>query len=368
MNNKIIGLIIVLVIIIAGGIIIHQVYGGQPEQQEIIIGAILPLTGKLAPYAQDAQRGIDLALAETDLPVKVIYEDHKYEPKEGITAYKRLRVEDIKLFITGSSNVSLALSPLVNEEQTIQMAVFSSISKYTSPDDYTFRVTPRAELENKALVNSAITNGLTRVSIIYPNNEWGQGHYNTIKSEFERLGGEILIAENYLKGDADFRSQLIKLKSSQPQAIVLIAAGKDGGVIMKQAKELDINQQFLGVRAIENSDLLEIAKGSAEGIIYPYNFDGNSDNPVIQNFISKYQEKYNEIPSAYVAEGYTAMSLLLKSLDSCNVDDTQCVKNDLLQTRDYQGGIGNLSFDQNGDVLIEFFMKTVKDGQFVRYE
>ncbi|MFH1890984.1 MAG: penicillin-binding protein activator [Candidatus Kuenenbacteria bacterium] len=363
--------VLIIAVIVVGVILLTQNKNNQIDenQEPIKIGAILPLTGKGTKYAEEARRGIEMALEEEkDLKLEIIYEDSKSDAKEGISAYQRLRTMSLSTLITGDSSISLAVSPLANQDEVLQMGVFSSVSEYTSPDDFTFRVTVRSEVENKKIAGWAIDQGYKKFALLYTNNNWGMSHYNFIKSEIERLGGEVIVEENFLESDNDFKTQLIKIKDKNPEAVFLLARSQNAGMILKQAKELGFQTQFFGVRAVETQELLDIAGDSAEGIIYPYSFNPDSNNERVRNFVSNYKEKYNEIPTAYVAEGYDAMSLLIKSIKQCKGDDSQCMKNDLLNTKNYPGILGDMTFDGNGDVFYDYFIKTVRNGQFVLYE
>ncbi|MFH1457264.1 MAG: penicillin-binding protein activator [Patescibacteria group bacterium] len=341
---------------------------GISQEQPIKIGAILPLTGKIAQYAEEARRGIEMALEqEKDLKLEIVYEDSKSDAKEGVSAYQRLQTMDLPILITGASPISLAISPLANQDEILQMGVFSSVSKYTSPNDFTFRVTVRSEVENKKIAGWAIEQGYRKFALLYTNSDWGMSHYNFIKSELERLGGKIIVEENFLETSNDFKTQLIKIKNKEPEAIFLLARSQNAGMILKQAKELGLQTHFFGVRAVEAQELLDIAGDSAQGIFYPYSFNPNSENKRVKDFVDNYQSKYQEIPTAYVAEGYDAMSLIIKSIKQCEGADSQCLKDDLLGTKDYQGVLGNITFDENGDVFYDMFIKTVRNGEFIPY-
>jgi branched-chain amino acid transport system substrate-binding protein len=335
-------------------------------KQPTKIGIILPFTGNLAQYAEEARRGIDMALAETKLDIKVTYQDSKSEPKDGVSAFHKILTNKVTAIITGGSNVSLSISPLANSNKIIQMAIFSSISKYTSPDDFTFRVTARSKLENEFIISWLVKSEIKKTAFIYSQDEWGQSHYNFLSRELEQNDIEILTSENFQKLDKDFHTQLTKIKSVKPKTVFIIARGKTAGLILKQAEELELDTQFLGVRAIETADLISIAGAAAENIIYPYSFDPYSEDLHIKNFIQRYETRYGEFPTAYVAEGYDSTNLLIKSIEVCH-SDTECIKNYLTKIKDYTGILGNLNFDKNGDIILDYFLKTVRNGKFVKY-
>ena len=247
------------------------------------------------------------------------------------------------------------------------MAIAASTPKYTSENDFTFRVTARAEVEDQELAKFIIPR-YKNVALLYANNEWGAGHYNSIKPEIEKLKGTILVEEKFLMEDTDFRTQLLKIKNKNPKAVFLLAEAKTAGVILKQAKELGIKTQFFGIQSLQNQDLISIAGEATNSIIYTYSFDPQSDDPRIKAFVEKYKAKYNEPPTSYVAEGYDALDLIVKSVNECKEINTNCMKTRLSEVKDYPGILGGLTFDKNGDVYYPYFIKTVKKGQFVKYE
>lgn len=367
-TTKIIIGLIVLIVLVWGGV---KLFGTKDEKisEPIKIGVILPLTGEIARYGEEMKRGIELAIEKNkETRMEVFYEDHKFDAKEGISAYQKLKnINEVKIMIIATGPVALATSPLANNDQILQMAIAATSPKYTSENDFTFRVTARAEAEDKELAK-VIFPRYKNVGLLYVNSEFGLGHYGSFKSESEKLKGNIVVEENYLADDTDFRTQLLKIKSKNPEAVFLISTAKSAGIILKQAKELGIKTQFFGMRALQSQDLISIAGETANGILYTYSFDPQSENQEIKVFVEKYKTKYNEVPTSYVAEGYDALDLIIKAVKECKEVDTTCMKTKLTEIKDYPGILGLLTFDKNGDVYYPYFIKTVKDGEFVKYE
>ena len=270
--------------------------------------------------------------------------------------------------ITAGSPVALAISPLANSsDQILQMAIAVSSPKYTSENDFTFRVTARSEVEDKELAKFVVPR-YKNIALLYANNEWGMSHYSAVKPEIEKLKGNIVAEETFLMEGIDFRTQLLKIKSKNPEAVFLLAVAKNAGIILKQAKELGIKTQFFGIQSLQSKDLILIAGEAANGIVYSYSFDPQTEDLITKTFVEKYKTKYKEEPTSYVAEGYDALDLIVKVFNECKEINTNCMKTKLLGVKDYPGILGSLTFDKNGDVYYPYFIKTVKNGQFVKYE
>ena len=114
--------------------------------------------------------------------------------------------------------------------------------------------------------------------------------------------------------------------------------------------------------------MILIAGEAANGIVYSYSFDPQTEDLITKTFVEKYKTKHNEEPTSYVAEGYDALDLIIKTVNECKEVNTACMKNKLFEVKDYPGILGSLTFDKNGDVYYPYFIKTVKNTKFVKYE
>jgi len=268
--------------------------GCKKEPAVYKVGAILPLTGDKADYGEKSQKGLELALEDIkkempNLKLKILYEDSKFEVKEAVSAYQKLKnIHNIPVVITLSSEVSMAIAPLANQDKILQMAIVASTPKYTSPADFTFRTTPRAEIEDKELAKAVVPR-YKRIGLLYNNNERGMGHRNSIKPEIEKLGGEIVVEEAISPEVTDYRNNLLKIRQKNPEVVCLFTEAKNIGIILKQAKELGIKTQFFGTRSTESKEVLSIAGKAADGIIYTFSFDPNSSDSLIRDVVEGYK-------------------------------------------------------------------------------
>lgn len=366
-----IAILIVIVIILT---IVFIAIFSEPSQEETIkIGAILPLTGNAAYYGQVSQQGIEIAVQEfarenPNLSIELYYEDSAYTPKVGVDAYHKLRnVDGVDAVITAASHVSLAIQPLSTQDGILQMAIFSSAVAYTTPDDMSFRVTARSEIEDARLAEFITENGFERLGILYLNNDFGVSHRDSLRAELEKSSVQVIGEEGLLLEASDFRTQLSKLNQNNPDIIFMVGIASQYGLIMKQALEMGMDIQFLAMHSAEDPNLITNAGESADDLIYSYPFDASSENPEIGEFTSAYQAKYGKVPDAYAAQGYEGFRLIALAFRECG-RDYSCIKAYLEGLKDFRSILGGLSFDENGDVHYEFFLKTVKNGQFVPYE
>ena len=367
MKKIIIG-IIVLAVVVWGGV---KLFGTKEEKikETIKIGAILPLSGTLALPGEFAKRGIELALEElqneNDIDVEVIFEDSKFDPKLGIGAYEKLKTNDnVKAILEFGSPVGMALSPLANKDKILLLGLVAA-PPYSTPNDYTFRIVGSATAEANGIVDVLVNKfGKQKVAVLFMNNDYGKGTADAFKIAFKNKG-EIIFDEGFNPQETDFRSQLTKIKATNLEALFLASLGREAGVIIKQAKELKLNNLFICAQACDNPDLIAIASDSADGLVITAPTDDAN-----AKFKSLYQNKYKENPNYVSMRMYDATKILASVFNACKKDDfdKECLLKEMNNVKDFPGSSYSVNFDENGDINDQFILKTVKNGQFVKYE
>lgn len=369
--KTIIWLIVILVVI--GGIW----WGTSRKPKEkisVVIGTMLPLSGKNALNGQYIKEGIEMAQEEINAAggingslLKIIFEDDQCDPKMGANiAQKLINVDKIHLVLgPWCSSVALAIAPQFEQSKTIMIAEVLT-PKLTEAGDYIFRVQPTGALYMKILANEAYNKlNLKTAAVMALNNDYGISVKDSFVNNFEGLGGEILAIEQYSDQETDFRTILTKIKNKNPEAVLLSSYAKDAGQIMKQAKELGIKTQFLGVPALENKDLITMGEEAVNGLIYPYHFDFEKQDPKVQEFVLNYRNHFGHDPDGFSVLMYDGTHIAARILAECG-SDTDCMKKELYEGV-FDGVVGKMTFDGNGDPNVPVILKTVRDGEFVSY-
>ncbi|MBW2990882.1 ABC transporter substrate-binding protein, partial [Candidatus Woesearchaeota archaeon] len=205
-------------------------------------------------------------------------------------------------------------------------------------------------------------------SVLYINQDNGIGYKQGFIEKFEELGGRIVSEESYEPGTTDFRTHLSKIKEKNPDVFFL--AGQEAELAVKQTRELGIKAQILGPTTLETSDMVRIAENAAEGIIYTTpTFDPEDKSERVQEYLRKYKEKYGDISEYRAANAYDAVYIIALMIEKCGSErNTECIRDELYKVENYPGVSGNITFDENGDVIKPTMIKTIRNGQFVKYE
>ena len=373
MNKNIIALIIITVLLVGctptGEVV--------KEQEQIEIGVIAPLTGGGSYWGNQMREGLNMALEEINnkegvngRKIKLIYEDTQCDPKIAATAaHKLINVDGVKILIGEvCSTATLAAAPIAEQNKVIFFVPISSSSEITHAGDYVFRNRESSALSGELLAEFVYEElGIREMSILYINSDTGISYGDAFKERLEQIGGKILTDESYEKGEKAFRTSLLKIKQAQPDALYMPGFYEDIGLIIKQASELGIKTQFLSTSAFQADEMFDIAGNAVEGTIYTYPyFDSQSPDPRIKEFVDKYKERHGEEPETSVGLAYDALNILVVAMNKCN-ENTDCIKEEFYNLKDYPGVTGTTSFDENGDVIKPIAIKKVRNGEFVLY-
>ncbi len=368
------GTIIVLAVALAIVIVITQT---KEEPKEIRIGAILPLTGNMAKFGESFKRGIDLALEEINnaggiqgKKLLVIYEDDGGEGKQAISAFRKLIALDKVQSIIGGimSSTAMPIAPIAEKKKVVIISPTATAPALSEFKDYFFRVQPSDNYEGKVMAEFAYKQlEAENVGVFYVNNDWGKGLSEVFENEFTQLGGRISSEENYELDHTDFKTQITKIKATNPSYLYLLGYLKELSIILRQMHELGVKSRILSAYSFHDPKLLEIGGEIVENAIFTMpTYDPKSKDPVIVEFAEKYKAKYDNEPDMFTAHSYDCMKILGYVIQKGAFTGV-AISKELHKVVDYPGATGRNTFDENGDVVKPLKFFTVQNGQFTPY-
>ncbi len=361
-----------------------QPSGGQIEpaqpQGTYKIGVMMPLSGDAAAYGIPIQKTLKYAIDEINAKggvngkkLEPIYEDSKCNPKDGnAAAQKLINIDKVKVIIGGvCSGETLGAAPLANENKVIMISPSA-----TSPDittkggDFVFRLAPSDAYAGMVASEYAYTDLKARKSaIISEATDYSQGLRKVFKENFAKLGGEIVADETYNPEDTDFRTQVTKIKATSPELIYLVPQTKAKGVLLlKQLKEAGLTAQLLTAEVMIGRDIVSENSADVEGMIgIEQKFDDK--NPKAAPILAKYKQDTKEDAPfpAFMSAAYDSVYLISDAI-SKNGYDGEKIRDYLYNVKDYDGAVGKVTLDKNGDVVLDFSVKQVKDGKLIVLE
>lgn len=355
MKNKIVCILLMMVLVVGGC--------KERDKEVVRIGVALPLTGDIASYGINSKNGLELALetinADSSMNIKFefIVEDTKGDTKTAVNIMQKFCItNDIQVVIgAAASSVSAAMIPIADKNKVLQISPVSSSPDLTA-EDYFFRVCPSDAYQAVISANWIKEDGYTKVGVLYVNNSWGSSLMKEFKKNFINIDGNIVVVEATDEGDRDFKTPIAKLLSSDIEAIYCPTYGKEGGLILKQLKELGNKLPVYGADVWSSPELISTAGETSNGvkIVKP------SELASIEytNFEQRFSNKYGQSPDVYAAYSYDIIMILAEAIRDGNVTGEE-LKKYLLSMSEYSGVTGPTKFDSNGDCNSKPFIKQV---------
>ncbi|MBS3061903.1 MAG: ABC transporter substrate-binding protein [Candidatus Diapherotrites archaeon] len=334
------------------------------------IGVVIPLSGSQAPYGEGIRQGLELAASEINasypFSIQLVFEDNHGEVKETVSAVQRLiSTEKPIALITGPSQHAVAVSPLAQTNQIVLYAMASQTKDLESAGEFVFRNEGESSLLGQKAAELAKDRGAKTAAVLYANyNETTVNQKDAFVSRFGELDGETTAVESTGKGETDFRTQLSKIKSTNPDVLFVAQLTNENIPTLQQVRELGVSSFLLVNGSIETQEVLDGAKDTAEGVVF-VTFSGFPKD----SYGYKIKAKFNENPKRWSPEAYDGLFIIANAVMNSNENPVTPVglQKSLNETRSYCGESGCFSFDENGNAQKPVFIKQVKNGKFVSY-
>lgn len=368
----IISILIVIVIgAIAAGIYVNRSAILSTSDKPVQIGAVVFLTGPQAPLGEEVRNTFLLAQDEINVSggvngrnIELLIQDSKDSPKDAIAAYNKITMQGVPAVISTGDVVSLNLAPLAKEKQIPLVTTIAAGPDIPKNNDWVFRVWVPAHTQASTLAKYARNElDLSSVALLAINNEYGDASTKHFRETFESKGGTVVGTETFGIMDRDVRAQIAKLKTRDPQAIVIMGFGDGYGAAIRQVRESGYKGLILSENSLSTPYFLQQTEGANEGAIFTSTvYDENSTDPQAKAFIEAYEKRFGRRPSYIGAFAYDALKLLVHAMDQ-NDSSPENIREALASITDYSGVTGQIGLSQEGEINQSLVIKKIVDGK-----
>lgn len=330
--------------------------------EPIKVGGDLELSGGTAMFGQAAEKAIKLAFDQQNAKggvlggrkLEYVSADNKSDAGESTSAATKLATQDKVVAIFGpmTSGDTLAAAQVVSDSKVPLITPTGTADKVTIDDNgqakpWIFRACFNDSFQGQVAANYAFNNLKLKKAAIFidQKGDYSKGLAAQFEDVFKKAGGEIVSKEQYVAGsDKDFRATLTRIKAANPDVVFVPGYYQEVGLIMKQARDMQMNQVFLGGDGWGSPQLVDVAGKAALNNTYYVNH-GAMDDPGMAQFIKDFKAKYNTDPDTFSALGYDAANMFIKALESAGSTDSEKLRSALENTKDFQGVSGTLTVD-----------------------
>ncbi|QTA91641.1 ABC transporter substrate-binding protein [Desulfonema magnum] len=346
-------------------------------KEPVYIGLSAPMTGYHAEIGKDFKNGIELALGQINKaggidghPIALIIGDSQEQPEiSKRIAEKFIRDHRIIAEIGDfTSPCSLMAQSVYRKARMVQLSPTVSHPLFATRSPYSFSICGTQEKEAPFIAQTAVKRlGKKRLAVLYVNDEWGIAVKKQFTEAAKYLGAEIVSAEPYFKNTTDFAPILEKFRAAKPDFLCLGTLANDAAMICKQRQKIGWNDvTLMGSIAIFTPELIRLGGNATEGVFTFAFFYPKDTRPAVQQFVRSYESEYHQPPSWFAAVAYDALNLLAESVRKAG-SDRHNIRDALAGISNFSGVTGNITFNEYGDVIREYFLLQVKNGEFVLY-
>ncbi len=238
---------------------------------DITVGVTIATTGPAASLGIPEKNTFAL-LPQTIAGEKVkwVILDDATDSSNAVKNARKMISEDKIDVLVGSSTVptSLALVEVANETKTPQLALAPVAP---APDKRAWVFVPP---QSNAVMASAIiehmqANGVKTMGFIGYNDPFGEGYFKEVAPLAEKAGIKIVASERYNRTDTSVTAQVLKLMSTNPEAILIVGSGTPAALPQTTLFDRGYKGKVYQSHGAANRDFLRVGGKAVEGAILP---------------------------------------------------------------------------------------------------
>lgn len=370
-----------------------------------VIAAVLPLSGKLAPYANEALDGIQLAIEKAHESsglgsVGLIVKDSEADRAGFLSSLSDLLTDDHPVAVIGpllSKNLPV-IAEMAEKARIPAITPSATFPNVRRLGSYVFNTALTYPLQAKRIAAYATGEpGYRRFCILHPDTVYGRELARLFALEIRLREGEIIAIESYKEGDTDFGQQIKRLKAEDLKkygteetteagpgkgtgkgakrilytpgfdAVFIPGRSREVGLIAAQLAFHDIMVPLLGANGWNTPDFSRSADRTMEGGIFVDGFFVDSPNPTVQDFVERYRRRFQVPPSLFAAQAYDAATVVLEAVHK-GATSGESVREYLATQHDLPTLTGPAGFDPDGTLNRRVHLIQVKHGRFVQVD
>lgn len=363
-------------------------------QNAITIGAIVPSSGPFSEWGRANTVTLDLIEKQINdaggisgAKLKLVILDDAANPAQAANDLRKLAGDDNALAVAGplTSSACEVTFPVANQMKIVSTSQASSkpgVAKANRP--WAFRNT----VDEGILAKTSVpyfkkTFNVKSVAIIYDAKDAVSTAIATkiMPKVFTDEGIKVSNGDSPISfntGDLDVSAQVTKLKSLNPDGVVIGADYSQAVTVLREMKRQGMVKPVIGGSPLISSAILQAAPDIP--IVAPATFYSTMKTPKAEKFVSELQPLLrktsglpNDIePSMFDANIYEIVSMYVDAVKKAGVTgkpgdleaDRTKIRDYMANLKGYQGFSGPIRFGPDGDAVKSFFIVQGQNGSW----
>lgn len=343
-----------------------------PSGDPVKIGLIAMLTGANPLNGERMQQAVQLAVDEVNAaggllggrPVELLVEDDQTLQDMAVTCAQKLMSEGVA-GVVGPHRSTNAMAV----EADAKAGQVSFLTGGTTPaitdldNPYLFRARASDRIFAEVAATYAVEKlGAKTIGMFYNNDEFGTGAMKVVE-QFCADNGLDFVPEGHNTNDKDFTGQIMKMKSSGAEAVIIWTHDPELAIHARQIAELNLGIPVVSSPGVTMPQVIEMCDPAhIEGWYGVTDYVNTNTTPGVQEFSEKFEATYGVPAELYSASYYGAAVALLDAIERAGTDDPVAVRDALAATKDLAVPVGTATCDENNDLIHGVVVAQLKDG------
>lgn len=327
---------------------------------DITIATAGPMTGQYASFGEQMKAGAEMAVADINANGGVLGEqlvleigDDACDPKQAVAVANSFVGSGVA-FVAGHfcSGSSIPASEVYADEGIVQISPASTNPKFTDerPGPGVFRVCGRDDQQGQVAGTFLAENFPdANIAIVHDKTAYGKGLADQTMKFMEAAGKEPALYEAYTAGEKDYTALVSKLKAADIDVLYVGGYHTEAGLMVRQMREQGMDTVLVSGDALVTDEYWQITGDAGEGTLMTFSPDPRK-NPDVAPLVEKFRAAGIE-PEGYVLYTYAAIQVWAAAAEAAGTTDYDAVVAKL-DDMDFDTVLGNLSFDNKGDVTL----------------
>jgi branched-chain amino acid transport system substrate-binding protein len=296
------------------------------DDDSVVIGLILPMTGPSASTGKQEQAGALLYVQQHGDSVAgkkiaiLVRDDGGAADVTKRLAQELIGNDKAKLLMGfGLTPLALAVAPVATEAKIPEIVTAAATAVITEKSPYIVRTSFTLPQVAAPMADWCLNNNIHKVVTLVTDYGPGNDAEKWFSEPFAKGGGVVAEKIRVPLKNPDFAPFLQRVKDDAPDAVFVFVPSGQGGAFMKQFAERGLDKagiKLVGTGDVTDDDLLAEIGDSALGAVTTHHYSAGHPSPENKAFVDAFKKANNGMrPNFMAVAAYDGMALVYGALE-----------------------------------------------------
>ena len=317
----------------------------------IVLGSFTPLTGPVADPGNGAVAGMQVVFDEVNAAggidgrtIELITADDQYDPAEAQAAARRLNEQDGVFAFTGGVGTPnfVAVLPYIQSEAIPAIGPYApsnQVGVMENPNVYMIwpNFVDEFQVSTRYLIEEMQPE---KLAMIQMQGDVGDDALQGVQNALEGSDYELDVIVPVEATTTDYSPMVQELKDSGADWVISINQPTGTGQVIQAAKKIGYEPNWLTQSDMTDGGWVGAFGADANGLIAATKAAPlSSEDPLVQEFVTNYQDTTGEDPTLWNAVGYAQALVTVEALRNAPALTRDCLEYSLQNLSGFETGL-----------------------------